>query len=277
MLFMTLLESAILGIVQGLTEYLPISSTAHLRIVPALLGWTDPGAAYTAVIQLGTLLAVLLYYRRDLLAIGSGCLVEARAGAWTTGAQLRLAAAILAGTIPIGVCGLLFQDAIETTLRGLPVIAISLIALALVLLYAETRSAHTRAASTLSFWEIQLIGVAQAVALIPGASRSGTTLTAALLLGLRRDEAARFSFLLGIPAIAAAGVFELKHLVEAGITRDQVAVLTVGTITATISGWLAIEALLRFLKSRSTMVFIVYRVLLGLGILVLVLSGRLAV
>lgn len=273
---MSLLESAILGIVQGLTEYLPVSSTAHLRIVPALLGWPDPGAAYTAVIQLGTLLAVLLYYRRDLVAIGSGCVVEARQGAWTTGSQLRLAAAILAGTVPIGVCGLLFKDSIETTLRGLPVIAASLILLALVLLYAEKRSAHTRPAATLSFWEIQLIGLAQAIALIPGSSRSGTTLTAALLLGLRRDEAARFSFLLGIPAIAAAGLFELKHLVEAGITPDQTAALVVGTITATISGWLAIEGLLRFLKSRSTMVFIVYRILLGAAILGLLAAGRLA-
>ncbi len=272
---MDLFQSAVLGIVQGLTEYLPVSSTAHLRIIPALVGWPDPGAAYTAVIQLGTLLAVLIYYRAQLLAIASGSIAEARAGQWQSGPQIRLAAAIIAGTIPIGVLGLLFKDAIETTLRGLPVIATSLILLALALLYAERRGRHDRDAQSLTFGQIQLIGLAQAVALIPGASRSGTTLTAALLLGLRRDQAASFSFLLGIPAIAAAGVFELKHLVEAGITPDQSAALLVGTLTATVSGWLAIEGLLRFLRTNSTMVFIVYRVLLGLAIFGLLATGAL--
>lgn len=268
---MTLLQAAILGIIQGLTEYLPISSTAHLRIIPALLGWSDPGAAFTAVIQLGTLAAVFIYFRSDLVSLGFGAVRDLRSqDKW--GDDARTVAAILAGTIPIGVLGLLFKKHIESTLRGLPVIAVSLIVLAIFLALAERIGRRTRAASTLGFGEIQLIGLAQALALIPGASRSGTTLTAALLLGLKRDEAARFSFLLGIPAITAAALYELKHIVAEGITSDQVAALLVATATSFVFGWISIAALLRFLKTQSTWVFIVYRIVLGVAILAMVRS-----
>ncbi|MEK8022707.1 MAG: undecaprenyl-diphosphate phosphatase [Candidatus Hydrogenedentota bacterium] len=263
---MTLLQAAILGIIQGLTEYLPISSTAHLRIVPAFLGWSDPGAAYTAVIQLGTLLAVLIYFRKDLASLARGSFRDLRSDAhW--GQDARTVAAILAGTLPIGIAGILFKKSIESTLRGLPVIAGSLILLAVILAWAERAGRRNRDSTTLGFGEIQIIGLAQALALIPGASRSGTTLTAALFLGLKRDEAARFSFLLGIPAITAAGLFELKHLLDAGISSGEMDALVVGTIAAFVSGWIAIEGLLRFLKTRSTLVFIVYRIALGFGIL----------
>lgn len=272
MSFMNILQAAVLGVVQGLTEYLPISSTAHLRIIPALLGWSDPGAAYTAVIQLGTLASVLIYYRRELGALLAGAGREAMDHNWR-GANFSLGLAICVGTLPIGVLGLLFKDAVETNLRGLSVIATSLIALAVVLAIAEKVSKRTRVATSLTFWEIQLIGAAQAMALIPGASRSGTTLTAALLLGLRREEAANFSFLLGIPAIAAAGLFELKHLAGAGIDGTQAVSLIVGTLAALISGWLAIAGLLKFLKSNSTMVFIVYRIILGVAIFAMLASG----
>ncbi len=271
---MTYGEAIVLGIVQGLTEYLPISSTAHLRILPALLGWSDPGAAFTAVTQLGTLLAVFVYYARDLGALGRNSLLEARSKAWT-GPNLTLAAAILAGTVPIGILGILFKRSIETDLRGLPVIASSLILLAIVLAFAEAVGKRTRTAASLGFWEIQLIGLAQAVALIPGASRSGTTITAALFLGLGRAEAARFSFLLGIPAVAAAGIFELKDLIEDGTGLISPGVLLTAIAAAFVSGYLAIDGLIRFLGSRSTTVFIVYRIALGLLIFGLLSRGLL--
>jgi undecaprenyl-diphosphatase len=272
---MTFWESVVLGIVQGLTEYLPISSTAHLRIVPALLGWPDPGAAYTAVIQLGTLLAVLVYFRKDLVKLGTGSARELSARDWS-GADLRMTLAILAGTLPIGILGLLFKRQIENDLRSLFVIASALIALAILLAIAEKIGKRTRGAESLTFWDVQIIGAAQALALIPGASRSGTTLTAALLIGMRRDEAARFSFLLGIPAVTAAGLFELKDLIESGLDSNGLWLLVIGTIAAFVSGLAAIEALLRFLKTRSTLVFIVYRILLGLAILGLLHRGILA-
>lgn len=271
---MTILQAIILGIIQGLTEYLPISSTAHLRIIPALCGWPDPGAAFTAVIQLGTLLAVFVYFRGDLRTLIAGSYRELAARNYA-GRNLRLGAAILVGTVPIGVAGLLGKHWIENELRGLPVIAGALIALALLLAWAEKAAARNRGLEALSFWEIQLIGLAQALALIPGASRSGTTLTAALWLGLRRDEAARFSFLLGIPAIAAAGLFELKELVETGFTGDTLMTVVIGTGAAFGSGLLAISFLLHFLKKHSTLVFIGYRLLLGAAILALWSADRL--
>jgi undecaprenyl-diphosphatase len=269
---MTLVESFLLGAVQGLTEFLPISSTAHLRIVPALSGWNDPGAAYTAIIQLGTLLSVFVYFRKDLASIIRGTGRDLRALNWH-GADLRLAVAIVAGTLPIGVLGLLFKKQIEADLRGLPVIAGALILLAIVLALAERIGKRSRLTADLTFWQIQAIGLAQAMALIPGASRSGTTITAALLLGMRRDEAARFSFLLGIPAIAAAGVFQLKELIEVGVAPGMWSALIVGTVVSFVFGWLAIDGLLKFLKSRSTLVFIVYRIVLGVAILGLLKAG----
>jgi undecaprenyl-diphosphatase len=269
---MTFWESVLLGIVQGLTEYLPISSTAHLRIVPALLGWPDPGAAYTAVIQLGTLLAVLVYFRNDLMKLGAGSARDLSARNWS-GHDLRMTLAILSGTLPIGALGLLFKHQIENDLRSLNVIATALIALAVVLALAEKVGKRERGAESLTFWDIQFIGAAQALALIPGASRSGATLTAALLIGMRRDEAARFSFLLGIPAVTAAGLFELKDLIELGLDSNGLWLLVVGTSAAFVSGFAAIEVLLRFLKTRSTLVFIVYRIVLGLAIFGLLHRG----
>lgn len=272
---MSFFQSVILGIIQGLTEYLPISSTAHLRIIPALFGWPDPGAAYTAVIQLGTVLAVLVYFRHDLVTLGRGSYRDIASKNWA-GPDLRMSVAILVGTLPIGVLGLLFKHQIENVLRGLEIIAIALIVLALVLAVAEKTGRRTRIFTSLSFWEVQIVGVAQAIALIPGSSRSGTTLTAALLLGLKRDEAARFSFLLGIPAVTAAGIFELKDLMEIGLDASGISALLVGTVAAFISGIAAIEILLRFLKTRSTFVFIVYRIILGVSILGLLHNGLLA-
>ncbi|PLX32494.1 MAG: undecaprenyl-diphosphatase [Ignavibacteria bacterium] len=269
---MSLIEAIILGIVQGLTEFLPISSTAHLRIVPALLGWEDPGAAFTAVTQIGTLAAVFIYFWRDIVSL---------AGAFTRSilhlrpfetAEAKMAWLICFGTIPIGILGLLFKDAIETSFRSLYVISGSLIVLALILAAAERAGKRVRDMRSLRILDTQLIGLAQALALIPGASRSGTTITAGLFLHMHREDAARFSFLLSIPAITLSGLYQLYEL------RDQLAgdfgmALLVAVVVSGVVGYLSIEFLLRYLRSHSTWLFIGYRIVVGAAILILVFFG----
>lgn len=269
---MSLLEAVVLGLVQGLTEFLPISSTAHLRIAPELFGWRDPGAAYSAVIQLGTVLAVILYFWRDLLRLGRAFFV----GLWRREPfgtfDARLAWYVLLGTVPIGVFGLAFKRAIETSLRSLYVVSASLIALAIILLVAERLASHRRTLEEMTLKDGIIIGLWQALALIPGSSRSGTTLTGGLALGLKREDAARYSFLLSVPATALAGVFELKHLLEV-TERPSTAALLVGTLVAFGSGMAAIAGLLRYLRTRTTLVFVVYRVVLGGLLLALLAAG----
>lgn len=271
---MSYLEAVVLGLVQGVTEFLPISSTAHLRIVPALLGWNDPGAAYSAVIQLGTVGAVLVYFAKDLVQLATAFLkglVEKKPFGTL---DSRLAWFVGLGTIPIGVCGLLFKKTIETSLRSLYVISASLIVLALVLLVVERIAAHQRTLESMTLKDGIIVGLWQAVALIPGSSRSGTTITGALSLGFTRADAARYSFLLSIPATTLAGVFELKHLLQA-TDGPGVDVMIIGTVVSFLSGLAAIWGLLQFLKNRSMLVFVVYRVVMGLALLGLLSSGRL--
>lgn len=277
---MTVLEAIVLGVVQGVTEFLPISSTAHLRIVPALLGWEDPGAAYSAVIQLGTVGAVLVYFAADLLKLGRAFargLVERKPFGTV---DSRLAWYVGLGTVPIGLLGLAFKKYIETTLRSLYVMSASLIVLALVLWVVERLAKHTRTVQDMTLRDGLLIGCAQAVALIPGSSRSGTTITGGLALGFTRADAAHYSFLLSIPATTLAGVFELRHLLKAmaeatagGAPAASPAMLVVGTAVSFASGLLAIWGLLRFLRTRSTMVFIVYRLVLGAALIALLAAG----
>ena len=271
---MSLIEAIVLGLVQGLTEFLPISSTAHLRIVPELFGWKDPGAAYSAVIQLGTVAAVLIYFRGDLVKL-TAAFFQGLARRQPFGTlEARLAWFVLVGTIPIGVCGLAFKKYIETSLRSLYVISASLIILAIILFIVERVASHQRTVADMRWRDALIIGAWQTVALIPGSSRSGTTLTGALSLGLRREDAARFSFLLSIPATTLAGVFELKHLIEAD-SRPSTLALVTGTLVAFGSGWAAIAWLLRYLRTRSTMVFVVYRVVLGLALIGMLQAGLL--
>jgi undecaprenyl-diphosphatase len=269
---MSLIEAIVLGLVQGLTEFLPISSTAHLRIVPELLGWKDPGAAYSAVIQLGTVAAVLIYFRGDLakltVAFFQG-LVRRQPFATL---ESRLAWFVLVGTLPIGVCGLVFKKYIESSLRSLYIISASLITLAIILFIVEKVASHQRTLSDMRWRDGLIIGLWQALALIPGSSRSGTTLTGALSLGLRREDAARYSFLLSIPATTLAGVFELKHLLEADARPPALALWT-GTLVAFGSGWAAIAWLIRYLRTRSTLIFVVYRVALGVLLIGLLQAG----
>jgi len=272
---MGLLRAIVLGIVQGVTEFLPISSTAHLRIVPELLGWPDAGAAYTAMIQLGTVAAVIVYFWRDLVRLTQAWVEGVLHGTPFRTLESRLAWFVLVGTLPIGILGLTFKHHIETSLRSLYVIAFAMVGLAVVLLLAERIAQHRRTLKEMGWGDAIVIGLCQAVALIPGSSRSGTTLTGGLALGFRREDAARYSFLLSIPATAAAGIFEMRHLLRSGEPFTGPDVL-VGTLVAFVTGLLAIAWLLRFLRTRSTLVFVVYRFALGGLLLVLLASGRLS-
>jgi undecaprenyl-diphosphatase len=264
-------EAIVLGIVQGLTEFLPISSTAHLRIVPAFAGWEDPGAAFTAVVQLGTMAAVLLYFRHDLWRIARASLAALRDPAARKTTDARLGLYIVLGTIPIGLFGLIFKDQIETGARDLTLIGITLIVLGLVLLLAEKVATHRRELEDLNGRDGLIIGLAQAAALVPGVSRSGATITAGLFLGFERTAAARYSFLLSIPAVVLSGLFELRHV---GDGQHAAAVPTaIATLAAFVVGYASIAFLLRYLAHHSTAVFVVYRVLLGVLVLSLVATG----
>ncbi len=269
---MTLFEALVLGLVQGLTEFLPISSTAHLRIVPALLGWADPGASYSAVIQLGTVAAVLVYFARDIVKLTKG-FVDGLITRQPFGTEdSRLAWFVGLGTVPIAVAGLLLKTAIKTSLRSLYVIAASLMVLAVILYVVERFASHQRTLADLTLRDGLVVGLWQALALIPGSSRSGTTITGALSLGLRREDAARYSFLLSIPATTLAGLSELKDLLQSS-THLEVGPLVVGTVVSFLAGMGAISGLLRFVRSRSMLVFVVYRLALGLILFGLLFAG----
>ena len=260
-----------LGVVQGLTEFLPISSTAHLRIVPAFAGWEDPGAAFTAVTQLGTLAAVLVYFRRDLAAIARGWLAGAVDGSRRTTAEWRLGSYILIGTVPILVFGFLFSDQIESGARNLRLMGTTLIVLGLVLLAAEKVGTRSRAIDSLRWKDGIVIGLAQAAALIPGVSRSGATLSAGLFLGLERAAAARYSFLLSVPAVVLSGVYELKDI--GGDSHATVGATVVATVVAFVVGYAAIAFLLRYLATHTVYLFVVYRIVLGVVVIALASSG----
>ena len=269
---MSVLEAIILGITQGLTEFLPISSTAHLRIVPAFAGWEDPGAAFTAVTQLGTMAAVLLYFREDLSRITRAWLRSLRDPAVRQELDARIGWYIVIGTIPIGIFGLIFKDQIENGARDLYLIGSALIVLGLLLLAAERVAKHDRPLEKITTRDGIAIGMAQALALVPGVSRSGATLTAGLFLGFDRQSAARYSFLLSVPAVVLSGLFELASIVG-GDDGEHVGLgsLAIATFLAFVVGYASIAFLLRFLAHHSTIVFVVYRV--ALGAIVLILAG----
>ncbi|HZZ33687.1 MAG TPA: undecaprenyl-diphosphate phosphatase [Phenylobacterium sp.] len=270
---------AALGVLQGVTELLPISSTAHMRIVPALLGWPDPGAAFSAAMQAAALLAVLSYFRRD---IGAICVGSARAlAAGRLGdPDLRLAGLIVIATIPLGLAGLLLSsrlNACHSALRGLPVIGWACLVMAALLALGEIFARHRRNVADTTLLDAVAVGLAQVGALIPGVSRSGSTLTAALALGFRREEAARLSFLLGAPAIALAGLKEFWELHKAHLSAHGWSLLAVGLAVAAVASFAAIWGLMCFLERFSTWPFIAYRALLGVTILAGVSLGWFAV
>jgi undecaprenyl-diphosphatase len=269
-----MLQAIILGIVQGLTEFLPISSSAHLRIVPAFAGWDDPGAGFTAVVQLGTMLAEVIYFRRDLIRIGTRWGMSLRNPELRSQLDARMGWYLIYATIPIGVLGLLFQDSIETSFRALGLIACTLIVLGIVLLVADRRGTRHRPITDLQLRDGLVMGAAQTLALVPGVSRSGATLTAGLLLGLERAAAARFSFLLSIPAVVLSGLYQAYELITGKTPGDAgAAEIVVATILAFITGYAAIAFLLRYLVTHSLAVFVGYRLILGTVILVLLAAG----
>ncbi len=268
---MSIIEAIVLGVVQGITEFLPVSSTAHLRIVPALLGWGDAGAAFTAVLQLGTLGAVVAFFAGDLAAMVRGSFAALANRERRRTPEARLAAYVVVGTIPVVVAGVLLKDAIHGGLRALPVIAVALIVVAVGLWVVERRAAHRRAFTDITLRDAVIVGCAQALALVPGVSRSGITLLAAMSLGLERAAAARFSFLLSIPAIAGAGVFEMKHVLHSSAAGLP---LAVGLVVAAVTGYASIAWLLRFLRTRTTLPFVAYRIVLGAALLALFALGR---
>jgi undecaprenyl-diphosphatase len=267
------LEAIVLGVVQGLTEFLPISSTAHLRIVPAFLGWDDPGAAFTAVTQLGTMAAVLVYFRADLWRIATAWLRSLRDPAAREDQDARLGWYLIIGTVPIVIFGFAFRDQIEEGARDLRLIGTTLILLGLVLLWAERVSRRDRDLDGLTTRDGILIGLAQAAALVPGVSRSGATISAGLFLNLERAAAARFSFLLSVPAVVLSGLFEARKIGGEG-SADAFPTI-VATLLAFVVGYASIAFLLRWLVRHSTAVFVGYRVALGLVVLALVIGGAL--
>ncbi|MDY6938291.1 MAG: undecaprenyl-diphosphate phosphatase [Cyanobacteriota bacterium] len=268
-------QAIILGMVQGLTEFLPISSTAHLKVVPEVLQWGDPGVAFTAVIQLGSIAAVLSYFWEDLVQVTTGS-IKAISTSDYQSQDFRIALGIALGTFPILIIGLLvkfvFADFYETHVRTLFVIAIVSIVMGILLGVAERLCSHKRDFDSLTMSDGILMGCAQALALIPGVSRSGSTITAGLFMGLDRATAARFSFLLGIPAITLAGLVEMKSALGDGGEVSWLPLLA-GLISAAVFSYLAIAWLIKFLQTQSTWVFVWYRVAFGIVILGAIAAG----
>ncbi|AZP14037.1 undecaprenyl-diphosphate phosphatase [Undibacterium parvum] len=272
---LTYIQVGILGIIQGITELLPISSTAHMRVVPALLGWRDPGSAFSAAMQLAALAAVMSYFWRDVVAVSSGS-VAAIGRRDFNDRWFRLAIAIIIATIPICLVGVALSSVLNSCaspLRSLLVIGVASLTMAILLLVAEVTCRHQRTVEQARFKDALLIGIAQIGALIPGVSRSGATLTAAMTLNFRREEAARLSFLLGLPAIALAGLKELWVLYHAHISAEAWSLLAFGLLVASVSAFVAIWGLMRFLERFSAWPFIVYRAALGVFLIGAVLTG----
>lgn len=278
---MTLIEAIVLGIVQGLTEFLPISSTAHLRIIPALVGWQDPGAAFTAIVQIGTLIAVLLYFWKDIFIIVTSVIEGLLRRKPFENSDSRMGWMIVAGTLPIVIFGLLFKSEIETSLRSLYWISGALVGLALILSLAEgkiqnrlKKGLKQKSMDEIGWKDALLIGLAQSIALIPGSSRSGVTITGGLFLNLSREAAARFSFLLSLPSVFAAALLELyKTWGTVTASSESMTNILVATLAAGIVGYASIAFLINYLKNHTTNIFIAYRLVAGGAILYLVATG----
>ena len=249
-----------LALVQGLTEFLPVSSSAHLILVPRLLEWPDQGLAFDVAVHLGTLLAVVTYFRKDIISLFLAWVASMTKRTMTP--EARLAWGVILGTIPAGLVGLAFKDVIEVHLRSPLVIAVTTILFGLLLWLADRRSKLVRDEYSLSWQDFLVIGGAQAMALIPGTSRSGITITAALLLGLTREAAARYSFLLSIPIIVLSGLGVTKDLVESTMPVDWTT-LTLGTAIAAASAFVCIHYFLAFINKMGMTPFVIYRLLLG--------------
>ncbi|MEV4418542.1 undecaprenyl-diphosphate phosphatase [Patulibacter sp. NPDC049589] len=268
------LHAVVLGVVQGLTEFLPISSSAHLRIVAALAGWDDPGAAFTAVVQIGTELAVLVYFRHDILRIVGAVLRWIRHPRSHPDADARIGWLVIIGTLPIAILGLLLQHQIESTFRDLRLVAANLILFGLLLGLADRFAAQTKNLDELTTRRGITLGFAQALALLPGVSRSGGTITVGLLIGFRRDVAARYAFLLAVPAVLASGLFELKDIGSTS-AAPPIAATALATLVSFVVGLAVITWLMRYIATKTFGAFVVYRVTLGIVVIALVATGAL--
>ncbi len=278
---MSILEAILLGLVQGISEFLPISSTAHLTLTGRMLNVIDAGkpeewTAFIAVIQLGTLLSILVYFYKDLVNILTAFFTEVigkRTKFSLLSENSKLGWLIISGSIPIAVIGLGLKKIIEGTLtKNLWVIGTSLIVLAVILAIAEKTAKFKKEMKDITIKDAILIGAAQSMALIPGSSRSGTTITGGLFCGLKRETAARFSFLLSIPAVFASGLLELKESIKF-MNHDLMTAMIIATVVSGISGYIAIDFLLKFLKKNTTFAFIIYRIVIGIVILSLLYTN----
>lgn len=272
----TLLAAVIMGITQGLTEFLPVSSSGHLIIVPYLLGIRDPfitSLQFSVILHIGTLVALLLYFRADWLRLIPAFFGAIRDRSLNGDPDRRLAVLLAVATVPALVIGYLLRD-IESAVREVGLVAVMLVVGAAILWLAERSGSRRKGTLDLSFTQALAIGGAQALALIPGISRSGISISAALFAGLRREEAARFSFMMATPITAAAGGFELLQVIRGGGVAIQVIPLVAGLVTSFVFGILAIAVLLRFLQTRSTDVFVAYRVVLAAIVLATWLALR---
>jgi len=266
------LQAVALGVLQGLTEFLPISSSAHLRIFPEMLGWGDPGAPFTAVVQIGTEAAVLIYFRGDIGRIATSWLGALFRPDLRGHRDTLLGWYIIVGSVPIVVLGIVFRDVIESELRSLWIIGSTLVGLGLVLGLAEYVGRRSRPLDTIGWRSAVLLGLAQALALVPGVSRSGATISMGLFLGFEREAATRFAFLLAIPAVVGAGAFELRAAVTDD-SRYSPGQTALATVVAFVVGYATIAWLLRYVATRSYAPFVIYRVVLGGAVLVLLATG----
>lgn len=268
------LQAIVLGISQGLTEFLPISSTAHTLVVSKLLGWPDPGAAFTAVTQIGTELAVVIYFRKDIARILKAWSASIVNSEMRSNAEAKMGWYVIVGTIPISVAGLAFKSSIETTARNLWLVAGALIFMGVLLGIADKYAKHTKIETDLNAKNAILFGFGQALALIPGVSRSGATITAGLAMGFKRDVVARYSFLLAIPAVFASAA-----LTAGDISTDEFVnwpATIVATIVAFVVGYFVIASLMKYLQTRTFLPFVIYRISLGTLLVILLATGVLS-
>ena len=260
---MNLLQAIVLGAVQGLTEFLPISSTAHLILVPKLLGWEDPGLTFDVALHLGTLVALLIYFQQDWIN-----LVKSGVDYIRGRSKDPLFFYIVLATIPAGIAGLFLEKLADRELRDIRIIALALILLALVLVLAEFRGRKQKALDQMSFGDAMSVGFAQALALVPGVSRSGVTITAGLFRGMKRDAAARFSFFLSTPLIAGAAAKKLLDVLKEGLPSTAMSSFVAGILASAVVGYIAIKVLLRYLQGHTMFVFVYYRILLGIALFI---------
>lgn len=272
----TILQAAVIGVLQGLTEFLPISSSAHLILVPRLLGWDDPflnSAGFDVMLHVGTLAALLVYFRTDLLRLARAGLASLLERSIAGDPDRRLAWLLVVSVVPAALLGALLESFFDTFFRARPaIIALLLVVGAAILWLAERHGRRDRGLSELRFGDALAIGIAQALALFPGISRSGITIAAGLFLGLERAAAARFAFLMSTPVIAGAGLWKARALLGGGFLGGETAVLLTGMLAAAGSGLLAVALLLRYLRTNSTGIFIAYRVVFAAVVFALLLA-----